>query len=94
MKTLTIVMAFLAFSAAAFAAEGQGCNPGKEKLEAAALSLALINNPEGELSVKLKHALNTKTYIVIVDDNYGLSETVIKTQETSNGFCRIKSITE
>ena len=63
-------------------------------LEKAALTIARINQPESELSVKLSETTNSSSFTVVVDDNYGLFDIVIVTEESSNGFCRIKSVTE
>ncbi len=94
MKKLIIVLSLIV-STAAFAKPGDVCNPGKKVLEKAALTLAKINNPEGELSVQLAPYDDAEGYFkVIVDDNYGYYDTIIVTQESSNGFCRIISISE
>ena len=94
MKT-SIIFLSLIVSTVSFAKTGELCNPGKKVLEKAALTLAKINNPEGELSVQLAPFEKAEaSFKVIVDDNYGYYDTIIVTEETSNGFCRIKSITE
>lgn len=94
MKT-TLVLLSLVFSTAIFAKEGDFCNPGKKALEKAAYTLAKINNPEGEITVQLAPtSADVKAFVVIVDDNYGISLTDITTAESQNGFCRIKSVTE
>lgn len=97
MKKLLILIS-LVLSTATFAKSGDACNPGAKVLEKAALMLAKSNNPEaasrGELSAKLDSSATGSAFKVVIDDNYGLYDTVIVTEESSNGSCRIKSITE
>jgi hypothetical protein len=94
MKAITIMATLLLISQLSFAKTSEGCNPGKEALEKAALTLAKINNPDGELTAKLIGQIDAETFVVSIDDNYGLSNTTLKTRLSENGFCRIISINE
>ena len=89
MKTLVTVMA----SIIAFSTLSQACQLDATILENAALGLAKINNPEGEITAKLVSSKGA-VYKIMIDDNYGTYTTTIKTKKSENGFCRIKSITE
>lgn len=93
LKTLTMSLTLTALILT-FANLSQACQIDAETLEKASLSLAKLNNPDGELTAKLVSSKGS-VYKVIIDDTYGVYKTTIKTALSGNGkFCRIKSISE